>query len=342
MRKVLVIALAFLAVAATGYRKFGLFKLPENWPKPVYDFSKNPICAAKVELGRKLFYDPVLSADNSISCATCHSPYNAFAHTDHAVSHGIHDRFGTRNAPALMNLAWQNTFMWDGAIHHLDQQALAPISNPDEMGENIANVVNKLNENADYSKLFSIAFGDSVITGEHTLKAISQFLLTLVSCESKYDSVQLHLTTFNEQESHGELLFMRNCSSCHTPPLFTNNGFENNGLPLDSIHCDNGRSKISGKTEDDRKFKVPTLRNIAYTAPYMHDGRFKRLQQVLNHYTDGIETTGTLSEKLKKKVILSADDKADIIAFLLTLSDRNFLFDERHSFPKELLQQANR
>jgi len=330
-----------LLLITVAFRADDLFRVPPNWPKPVYDFSANPLEEAKVALGRRLFFDPVLSADNSISCASCHSPYNAFAHTDHAVSHGISDRFGKRNAPALQNLAWQPYFMWDGAIHHLDQQALAPISHPDEMGENIAHVTEKLNNDVLYKSYFKRAYGDSVATGERTLKSISQFLLTLVSSSARYDSVKQHSAHFTDQEATGERIFLKRCNSCHTAPLFTNFSFENNGLPADSVKNDTGRMKVTLREGDAYRFKVPSLRNIAYTSPYMHDGRFRRLSEALNHYSNGIIDSPTLSANLKNQPPLSSDEKTDLIAFLLTLSDRQFLFDRRHIDPKNEEQALN-
>src|SRR4051812_23248321 len=186
MKKIfLLIALAYLAIAANE----SLFHIPESWPKPYYDLVKNPLSENKIQLGRKLFYEPLLSKNNIISCASCHSPFSSFTHIDHALSHGIHDSIGTRNSPALVNLAWQKSFMWDAAINNLDMQALAPISHPSEMGSSINEVVNRLQASSHYRKLFSDAFGDTMITGERTLKAISQFMLTLVSDNSKYDKV---------------------------------------------------------------------------------------------------------------------------------------------------------
>jgi cytochrome c peroxidase len=333
MSKILVAAIGLILFTA-AVRHESYWENPPGWPEPSYDFSANPMSAEKIALGRRLFYDEILSADNSVSCASCHSPYNAFAHTDHTVSHGIHDRFGTRNAPGLQNLAWQDVFMWDGAIHYLDQQALAPISHPDEMGEDIAHVVYKLSRTEVYPGLFKSAFGDTAITGERTLKAISQFLLTLVSAGSRYDSVQQHLARFTRQEANGEELFNRHCNSCHSAPLFRKNSFENNGLSADTSRNDAGRMKVTGKSEDYLRFKIPTLRNIAYTAPYMHDGRFRRLSDVLNHYSTGITESPTLSKELRNRIPLNSDQKADLIAFLLTLSDRRFLFDTSHTDPR--------
>lgn len=330
--------LLIVCVLTTAYihNKESNFTIPHNWSKPQYNFSKNPLTPQKIEIGRALFYDPILSRNNTISCAGCHSQYNAFAHVDHALSHGIDDRIGTRNAPALMNLAWGKEFMWDGAINHLDMQALAPMNHPDEMGETIHNVVKKLQNSKIYPHLFFRAFGDSIITGERTLKSISQFMLTLISADSKYDSVVNKLAKFTEQESKGYTLFRENCASCHKEPLFTNFQFENNGLSVDTTLNDYGRMKVTKNPNDSLKFKVPTLRNIEFSYPYMHDGRFKKLSDVFKHYTTGIQNSKTLSKHLQKTIVLSSNDKVDLTAFLLTLTDRKFLFNPQHSYPKHI------
>jgi cytochrome c peroxidase len=316
------------------------FEVPSNFPKPVYDFSKNPLSENKIQLGRALFYDPILSRNNMISCASCHSQFSAFTHVDHALSHGIEDKIGFRNSPALMNLAWQTLFMRDGAINHLDVQALAPMSNPVEMDENITHVVFKLQASKLYPKLFYKAFGDSVITGEHTLKAISQFMLTLVSSNSKYDSVMRKQSVFTSQENNGYVLFKKSCASCHTEPLFTNDDFRNNGLPVDTTLNDFGRYRVTKKSSDSLKFRVPTLRNIEFSYPYMHDGRFKKLSQVMNHYTNGIEKNKTLAPELQQSIVLTSNEKVDIIAFLLTLTDKSFLFNPQYFYPKEIFSET--
>lgn len=312
------------------------FKLgyPNYFPEPAYDFSKNPLNSATIELGRYLFYDPILSKNNTISCASCHSPYNAFSHTDHDVSHGINDQTGTRNAPALFNLAWQKTFMWDGAINHLDMQPMAPISHPKEMGETIASVVKKLNESGFYRNLFFKAYPNSSITAETLLKALAQFQLTLVSANSKYDQVKQGNASFTEQEQKGYTLFLKNCNACHTEPMFTNYSFANNGLPVDTTFNDFGKGMVTKKSEDSLLFKIPTLRNLSYTYPYMHDGRFKKLQQVLNHYANINQTKNKVSKELNKPMQLSSDDKVDLITFLLTLNDAAFVFNPKHQYPK--------
>jgi len=300
-------------------------KYPETWPAPTYGFSKNPLTKPGISLGRKLFYDPVLSKDSTISCSSCHLSYTAFTHVDHALSHGIADRIGTRNSPALMNLAWASSFMWDGAVNHLDVQALAPISSHVEMDETIENVVAKIQREAGYRALFFAAFGDSLATGEHLLKALAQFELTLVSANAKYDQVMRREQIFSEQENKGYILFKNNCARCHAEPFFTNHGFEKNGLPFDTTLNDFGRMVITHQPADSLKFKVPTLRNIEFSYPYMHDGRFRKLGEVLGHYSNN-ETLG---------IQLSSNEKVDLTAFLLTLTDREFLFNPNFAFPRK-------
>ncbi len=313
-----------------------LFVIPFGWQKPVYDFNKNPLTKEKVELGRMLFYDPILSKDNTISCASCHLSHTAFTHIDHPLSHGIEGRIGTRNSPALMNLAWSQGLMWDGAINHLDVQSLAPITHHDEMDETLDNVIAKLQNNKTYPRAFQQAFGDSIVTGEHLLKAISQFMLTLVSADSKYDKILRGEKdiAFNQWEAKGYELFKKNCASCHKEPLFTNNAFENNGLEPDSTLNDVGRMKVTKRKEDAYKFKVPTLRNIEVSYPYMHDGRFPNLPMVLFHYTEGVQDSPTLSKELKNKIILSEDDKRCLVAFLKTLTDEAFLHNPKFQYSK--------
>lgn len=326
MKKLFVIST--LIITVVSFKTIDdLFVVPKNFPKPVYDFSNNPLSTDKIALGKALFYDPILSKDNSISCSSCHLSYTAFTHTDHNLSHGIDNRIGTRNAPSLMNLAWNKHFMWDGAVHHLDMQALAPINNHDEMDETIENVVAKLQQSSKYKQLFYKAFKDSNATGEHTLKAIAQFMVTLVSANSKYDKVIRKEVgySFTDNEQKGYDLFKKNCSSCHTEPLFTNNEFENNGLKPDTFLNDIGRAKISQIPNDSFKFKVPSLRNVELSYPFMHDGRFPNLQMVLFHYTEDIHQSATLSSQLKNKIILSESDKNNLIAFLKTLTDEEFL-----------------
>jgi cytochrome c peroxidase len=336
MKGLRIVALLILLLGVLAAKE-SYMRFPNYFPKPIYDFNNNPLSKEKIELGRVLFYDPLLSKDGSVSCASCHSSYNAFAHTDHALSHGINDQIGSRNAPALMNLAWHKSFMWDGSINHLDVQALAPISHPKEMGEQLNEVVIKLQRTKLYADLFQNAYGDQAITGEKILKAISQFQLTLVSANSKYDRMRQKKEVYNEQEEKGYMLYKKNCSSCHVEPLFSSFGFANNGLSIDTTLNDFGKGAINKLAQDSLKFKIPSLRNLSYTYPYMHDGRFTKLMQVLNHYTGKIVSSPTLAPELRSPIQLTSNDKADLIAFLLTLDDKEFVFNPKFQFPKEIL-----
>ena len=271
--------------------------IPKDWPKPVYDFSKNPLTEEGFQLGRNLFYDPILSRDNTISCASCHLQQTGFTHVDHDLSHGIEGRIGTRNSATLMNLAWNKNFMWDGGVNHLDVQFIHPITSEVEMDDTMENVVTKLQESDLYPNLYQQAFGTNKITGQLTLKALSQFVVMLTTSNSKYDKVLRKEEKFTEMEQKGYNLFQQNCASCHKEPLFTNDSFENNGLAIDTTLNDMGRMQITQKNKDKQKFKVPTLRNVQFTFPYMHDGRFNTLNDVIKHYNSGIEKSETLAKQ---------------------------------------------
>lgn len=324
-----------ITVAFTVHKTTPLyFKVPKGWLKPHYDFSKNPLTEEGFQLGRKLFYDPILSRDSTISCASCHLQATGFTHVDHSLSHGIEGKVGNRNSMTLMNLAWSKSFMWDGGVNHLDVQPLNPITSPVEMNETLENVVSKLQNTEHYPILFEKAFGSPKITGQRLLKAISQFELQLVSSNSKYDKVMRKETEFTEQEQNGYRLFKTNCATCHNEPLFTNGKFENNGLEIDTTLNDLGRIKMTNQKEDYLRFKVPTLRNVQFTFPYMHDGRFKTLTEVVKHY-NSIGANTILTKQLSKPMNLSEHDRVDLVAFLKTLTDQEFLFNPRFSYPRE-------
>ncbi len=337
MKKLAVLGL-LVCLVLSAFKKVGKhsFTVPEGWPKPKYNFSKNPLVPEKVLLGRALFYDPILSRDSTVSCSSCHTQYAAFTHIDHSLSHGIDGRIGTRNSPSLMNLAWQKEFMWDGRVNKLQNQAILPITHPDEMDETIDHVLQKLKHSTIYPALFYASFGDSTISGEQMLDALSQFMVSIVSSESRYDSVLRNQAVFTPKEANGYNLFKQHCSSCHTEPLFTNQKYENNGLVCDTSLKDYGRVNVTHKSNDSFKFKVPTLRNIEISSPYMHDGRFKRLHDVVNHYTTGIHAGATLSPQLRSPIQLSANEKVDLVAFLLTLTDIKFLSNKEYSYPKKI------
>lgn len=303
------------------------FVQPKGWPKPVYDFSKNNITEAGFKLGRKLFYDPILSRDGSTSCASCHTQWSAFTHVDHPVSHGIHGLKGRHNSLALFNLAWNTSFMWDGGVNNLEVQPLAPITNAAEMDNTLANIVKTLDTTRGYKARFYLAFGDSTVTGQHVLKALAQFLLMFESFNSKYDKYIRGEQggDMSEQELSGLVVFRKKCESCHKEPLFTDYSFRNVGLAVDTELNDIGRMGITRNADDSLKFRVPSLRNIAMSFPYMHDGRFKTIRQVLDHYTNTIVESPTLAREFRKPFELNDSEKTDIIAFLLTLTDDEFL-----------------
>lgn len=307
--------------------------IPKGFPKPVYNFKENKITPEGFMLGRKLFYDPILSKDNFTSCASCHQQFAAFAHIDHALSHGIAGKIGKRNVPALQNLIWSNSFMWDGGINHLDLQPLAPMTCETEMGETLENILVKLQSDSLYPKLFYAAFKDSVITTTYLTKSLSQFVALMISSDAKYDKVISGKENFSDNEMNGLKLFRRHCANCHQEPLFTDNSFRNNGLNPDSTLMDKGYGAISGIAEENYKFKVPSLRNVEMTYPYMHDGRFKNLNQVMNHYSNGKYYTDNYDKSIERNKNLSDKDKANIIAFLKTLTDKTFLYDRRFADP---------
>ncbi|QBZ98625.1 cytochrome-c peroxidase [Flavobacterium sangjuense] len=308
--------------------------VPKGWPKPVYDFDRNPLTEEGFQLGRYLFYDPILSKDSTISCASCHLQQTGFTHVDHKLSHGIEGKIGTRNAMILINLAWNKDFMWDGGVNNLEMQPINPITNPAEMGETLEHVIAKLQASEKYRTLFSKAFGDEKVNSQRLLKALAQFTVMLKSSNAKYDKVMRKEESFTTQEQHGYDLFKTNCASCHKEPLFSDTKFERNGLAVDETLNDSGRMKITGKQEDYLRFKIPSLRNSYYTYPYMHDGRFKTLMEVIKHY-NSLGNDKNLPAALVKPMNLSDNDRVDLIAFLYTLTDREFLFNKRFSFPRE-------
>ena len=294
---------------------------PSYFPKPIYDFKKNPL---------KLFYDPILSRDHTISCSSCHLSNQAFSHAGNHLSKGIEDGIGDRNSPAIFNLAWQKTFMWDGSVVNIDVQALAPINHPKEMGEDINVAVRRINKSKKYKTLFYKSFGDSLATSERLMKALSQFQLTIVSANSKYDKVKQGKETFSQSEKNGYQLFKQNCSSCHQEPLFSTYEFANNGLSYNAKLKDYGKWNKTFEPADKMMFKIPSLRNLAFTYPYMHDGRFQTLYEVLEHYEKGIEKSPTLSKQLEKPIVFTTKEKEDLLAFLATLNDSVLVSNEEY------------
>ncbi|RVU02864.1 c-type cytochrome [Mucilaginibacter limnophilus] len=306
------------------------FKKPANFPEPVYKLENNQVTEAGFLLGRSLFYEPRLSRNNTISCGSCHIQSSAFTQHGHDVSHGIDDRLGTRNSPPIMNLAWNKAFMWGGGIYDLDLQPIVPITTHEEMDENLNNVMEKLKTVSKYPTMFKAAFGTGEITTARFMKALSQFMLMCISANSKYDKVMRKEdgASFTADEQAGYELFKAKCSSCHSEPLFTDGSFRNNGLAPSTIN-DKGLYTATLIATDRYKFKVPSLRNLTYTAPYMHDGRFLTLNGVFDHYNAEVQATENLDPLLQKDgtlgIALSVDDRTKLTAFLKTLDDPDFI-----------------
>jgi cytochrome c peroxidase len=310
--------------------------IPKGWPKPTTNiFAKNPLTEEGFQLGRKLFYDGRLSKDGKFPCASCHQQFAAFANLDHDLSHGFNNNFTERNAPAIFNLAWMKELHWDGGINHIEVQPLGPITDTTEMAETIENVLKKISTDTAYKRMFKTAFGDPVINSQRMLKALAQFTGSIQSYNSKYDKVKRGGDSFTVSERYGYNVFKSKCNACHTEPLFTNNAFTNNGLSINKELSDKGRMKITGKSTDSLKFKVPSLRNIARTAPYMHDGRFYALSQVIEHYRNKMNNEQpTIDTLLKNKLAISDQEKIDLMSFLYTLTDEELTGNKRYQDPE--------
>jgi cytochrome c peroxidase len=328
---------------------------PPNFPAPEPAPANNPLTVEGVALGRRLFYETALSMDNTVSCGSCHHQELAF--TDgRARAQGVNGTISPRSSMSLANLAWEPKLTWDGAANSLETQARIPIENPVEMHQSLTAGVAHLQANPAYPSLFRKAFGSSTITEDNVLKALAQFERTLISSNSRYDQFRAgNRTAMTSSEIEGLRLFNThpspninpaltlrggNCGDCHSGELFTNHTFSNNGL--DATFTDLGLGLQTGQPTDNGKFRVPSLRNIALTAPYMHDGRFGTLAQVLDHYNEHVilnspnidplmlNTSNTIN---RFTLELTADEKAKIIAFLQTLTDTTFTHDRRFSRP---------
>lgn len=304
-------------------------EIPSNFPTQHYNFDQNPLTEQGFELGKMLFYDPKLSLDGSVSCGSCHQQFSGFANLDHDVSHGVDNCLGKRNAPVLFNMIWKDNFFLDGGVVSLELSPVNAITDVCEMKNDIQSVINYLKSDNKYQRQFKKAFDSDDINSQKMLKALAQFMGSMVSAESKYDQVKAGKLSFSDSESKGYQLFLQKCNSCHTEPLFSDNSFRNNGL--DAVSLDKGRAVITELSIDEGKFKVPTLRNIEVSRPYMHDGRFKNLEEVLNHYQNGVKSHKNLDDLLKTTFNLTDDDKSNIIAFLKTLTDQNFLKNSKFS-----------
>lgn len=307
------------------------FSFPDYFPPVHYSSDKNIPTYQRIDLGRQLFYDPILSSDSTISCASCHLSTAAFSDPGKALSLGVNQASGKRNAPPMFNLMWSTSFMWDGGINHLEIMPFAPINQVAEMNQDIKVLMNKLNRHPRYRNLFREAFGSDSITTTPFFYALAQFMSSLISAGSQYDRMRQGLVQFNEAETEGYSLFKQHCNGCHTEPLFTSNQFENNGLDVN--FTDSGRYRITTKPEDIGRFKVPSLRNVMVTYPYMYDGRFETIEQVMDHYRQGIKLSPTLHPDLQQGLGISKYDSYQLIQFLKTLTDSSFLTNPAHGNP---------
>ncbi|PWS29572.1 cytochrome-c peroxidase [Pedobacter yonginense] len=307
------------------------FSVPSNFPTPAYNFEDNKLTNAGFALGKKLFYEARLSADKSVSCGSCHQQFAGFAQLDHRVSHGVNNCQGKRNTPPLFNLAWQKAFFWDGGVKNIETSPINAITDACEMGTDLPTIIAFLKNTAPYPDLFNKAFGSTEINSQRVLKSITQFTAVLVSGNSKYDKVMRKEsgTAFTAAEMAGYNLFKAKCASCHAEPFFTDFSYRSNGL--DQVSADEGRSHITGLSTDIGKFRVPTLRNIEYTSPYMHDGRFYSLDEVLEHYNSGVKAAPNLDVQLQNGITLSTTERDQIKAFLKTLTDNEFIKNTLYS-----------
>ena len=312
--------------------------IPANFPTPVYDLSKNPITKEGFELGRKLFYDGILSRTGLVSCGSCHQASAAFIQADHDFSHGVEDQLGRRNSLPIFNALFKKSFFWDGGVPFLDFVPANPIENPVEMDEKMDHVIQKLNQSESYRALFKKAFDVDEIKTKEFLHALAQFMAAMISANAKYDKyVRKEGANLTQDEADGLKLFSTKCSSCHATDMFTDGSYRNNGLSI-NYNSDKGREEVTLVAADRGKFKVPSLRNVEFTGPYMHDGRFETLEEVLEYYDSGVQESSTLDpllklDKQKPGIRLTKEEQKKIILFLKTLTDYEFLKDSRFYEP---------
>jgi cytochrome c peroxidase len=302
------------------------FELPAHFPKPHHTLR---IDAQKFELGKQLFFDPVFSKDSTISCASCHQQTAVFSDT-RPFSLGVRSQVGKRNAPALQNLLWSNTFFWDGGVHNIDLIPLNPITNAKELDESMLNIVYKINRAKTYQSQFKTIFHTDTISSHQILEALTHYQAALISDQSPFDNYLRGKIKLSDDEMQGYTIFQTKCGHCHEGPLLSNYSYRNNGVfkPGDT---DLGRYEISLIEGDKGKFKIPSLRNIAITAPYMHNSSLSSLEEVLNHYESGIQLSPSLDSSLRNKIHFQPGEKKKIIAFLKTLTDLEYTKNEKYS-----------
>lgn len=324
----------------SGYRPTPyILELPAGFPNMPIP-ADNPLTVEGVELGRHLFYEKRLSGNNTLACAGCHAPSLAFS-DNRKFSKGIDGVEGDRHSMVLQNLAWSPTLLWDGRANSIEEQVFEPVTNPIEMHETWKNAVSKLTQDAKYQNMFYKAFGTTRIDSTLVSKAIAQFLRTLVSGNSKFDKWLRGEVTLTSSELEGFNLFNAldgaDCFHCHAVNAhFSDFSFHNNGL--DENPSDIGRAKVTNNSTDIGKFKVPSLRNLEFSAPYMHDGRFATLDEVIDFYSEGVHHNSPNISPLMEfsfqgGVALNATEKAALKAFLLTLSDPDFINNPKFQDP---------
>lgn len=304
--------------------------LPAHFPPPVYRYSQNPPNEAGFQLGRRLFYEAILSRDSSLSCGSCHAQVHAFADHNVALSRGVDGRLGKRNSPGLANLIWYPHFNWDGGINHLEIQPLAPLLEPAEMDLALSQALQRLREHPHYPALFKAAFGQEEINSQKFFFALAQFMGALISDQSAYDQYLRGEKELSPLAQEGMVIFDRDCASCHVGPLQSDFSFRVNGLS--SAGEDQGRYGITGRPEDKGAFRVPSLRNVALTAPYLHDGSMANLEQLIEAYSSGIRQEPGLDPLLPPGGFgYQAGEKEALLAFLRSLTDWEFVGDHRFS-----------
>lgn len=296
---------------------------PDHFPPHIAPPARNELTSTGVALGKALFFDPALSANGNISCATCHQPELSFS-DGKKLSTGHNGILLKRHTPTLINLAWSEYFFWDGGVKNLESLSFAALMNPNEMGTDLTELSKNLNAHPTYPAQFKKAFGIDSISSAYTSRAIAQYMRTLIFAQSKYDSMRQQKITFSAKERKGMAVFQNNCAACHPPPLFTDHGFHHNGIQqsysTEDISLSTGRFRITQDSSDLGRYKTPTLRNIMLTAPYMHDGRFKSLEEVLDHYRT-LDSTNRNQDQRLANLHFSSEEKKYLIAFLATLTD---------------------
>ena len=305
------------------------FIIPTGFPDPEYTFENNALTEEGFALGKRLFHESLLSKGTDVSCSSCHQQHAGYTTFDHDLGHGTNHQHTARNVPVIFNMVWQKAFEWDGRTAYLIDQPLICMTASEKMGEQVNTVIQKLDTAAGYKKMFGAAFGDDRITGERISKALTQFVASLVSAGSKYDKVKKGEQVFNTSEQNGYVLFQQKCAACHTEPLFTDLQYRNTGMALDPAHSDFGRMSVTGLREDSLKFKTPSLRNIALTGYFGHDGRFEAISEVLDHYSSGVINGPATDPLVKNQLVLSDLEKFYLQEFLFSLTDSSFVNDPR-------------